>query len=271
MPISIAAICRYPVKGLSPEPLERVTLTPGESLPQDRRFAIAHASTRFDPAHPEWLPKTNFLMLMRDEKLAQLRTRFDEPTGVLTVERDGRMLLSTRLTEEAGRLGIGRFFADFLGDSLSGAPRVVEAPGHTFSDAKRKPNSATYKYVSIVSLASVEALERVARVPVDPIRFRANFYIEGAPAWAELGWVGAEITAGTARLHVVSAIVRCAATTVNPETAERDLDVPGILRREFGHVHMGVYAEVVAGGETAKGDAVVPLQAHRAKGVGPCG
>ncbi len=240
MPISIAAICRYPVKGLSPE-------------------------------HPEWLPKTNFVMLMRDEKLAQLRTRFDEQTGVFTIERDGQMLLSTRLTEDAGRLAISRFFADFLGDSLSGAPRIVEAPSHTFSDAKRKPNSATYKYVSIVNLASIEALEQVTRVPVDPIRFRANLYIEGAPAWAELGWVGAETTAGIARLHVVSAIIRCAATTVNPVTAERDLDIPVILRREFGHVHMGVYAEVVAGGETVKGDAVVPFRAHRAKGVGPCG
>ena len=266
MPISIAAICRYPVKGLSPEHLERVTLAPGESLPQDRRFAIAHASTRFDPERPEWLPKTNFVMLMRDEKLARLSTRFDEQTGAFTIERDGRRLLSARLTEDAGRLAIGRFFADFLGDSLNGAPRIVEAPGHTFSDAKRKPNSATYKYVSIVNLASIAALERVTRVPVDPIRFRANLYIEGAPAWAELGWVGAEITAGIARLHVVSAIVRCAATTVNPATAERDLDIPVILRREFGHVHMGVYAEVVAGGETATGDAVVPFQALGPRG-----
>ena len=91
MPISVAAICRYPIKGLSPEPLERVALTSGESLPQDRRFAIARASTRFDPEQPKWLPKTDFFMLMRDEKLAQLRTRFYEQSGLLTIERDGQM------------------------------------------------------------------------------------------------------------------------------------------------------------------------------------
>ena len=58
-------------------------LTRGECLPQDRRFAIALGSTFFDPQHPEWLPKICFVMLMRDEKLAQSRTRFDAESGVL--------------------------------------------------------------------------------------------------------------------------------------------------------------------------------------------
>ena len=244
------------MKGLSPEHLERVTLTPGESLPHDRRFAIAHASTRFDPARPAWLAKTNFLMLMRDEKLARLRTRFDAASGVFTIERDGRRQLEARITEDTGRRAVGDFFGEFLRESVAGTPRVVEAPGHTFADAKRKPNAATGQYVSIVNLASVAALARVAAAPVDPIRFRANLYLEGAPAWAELDWVGTEVTAGKARLHVVSAITRCAATQVNPATAERDLDVPALLAREFGHVHMGVYAEVLAGGDVVEDDEI---------------
>ena len=40
MPITISAIYRYPVKGLSPEKLQSATLTPGRCLPYDRRFAI---------------------------------------------------------------------------------------------------------------------------------------------------------------------------------------------------------------------------------------
>lgn len=256
MSIRVESIYRYPVKGLSAEALERVTLSPGECLPEDRRFAVARASAPFDPERPEWLPKTNFLMLMRDEKLARLRTRFDAPTGVFTIERDGQRVLTARMTDAAGRVAVGGFFADFLRESLDGPPRVVEAPGHTFSDARRKPNASTYKYVSIINRASIRALEVVAGAPVDPIRFRANLYVEGVAPWAELDWVGGEIKVGSARLHVVSPIVRCAATAVNPDTAERDLDVPDILRREFGHPHMGVYTEVVAGGEVARGDLV---------------
>ena len=52
MTSTIAAIYRYPVKGLSAEQLDRTTLAPGDCLPQDRRFAIALPSTRFDPGKP---------------------------------------------------------------------------------------------------------------------------------------------------------------------------------------------------------------------------
>lgn len=256
MPIRVAAIHRYPVKGLSAERLDRVVLAPRECLPGDRRFAVARASAPFDPERPEWLPKTNFLMLMRDEILAQLHTRFDEASGVLTIERHGRTLLRAPITEPEGRAVADRFFAEFMRERLDGPPRLVEAAGHNFTDARRKPNATTYKYVSIVNLASVAALERAIGKPADPMRFRANLYLDGAPAWSEQDWIESEIAVGGARLRVVSATNRCAATHVNPATAERDLDILGTLQRAFGHVKMGVYAEVVSGGEIAEGDAV---------------
>ena len=257
MPIRIAALYRYPVKGLSPERLARIKLLPGECLPQDRRFAIALAATRFDPARPEWLPKSNFATLMRDEILAELQTRFDAESGILTIERQGQTLFQTSITEPAGRDRAARFFGDFLRGRLQGPPRLLEAPGHAFSDARWEANATTYKYVSLVSLASIGALEKVVERPVDPIRFRANVYFEGLPAWRELDWIGTEIIAGSAALRIVSAIRRCAATQVNPATGVRDLDVVGDLQRAFGHVTMGVYAEVVGGGEIAEDDTLV--------------
>jgi uncharacterized protein len=91
-------------------------------------------------------------------------------------------------------------------------------------------------------------------VPVDPIRFRANVYFDGASAWYEHDWIGSEITLGAARLRVISPITRCAATQVNPITAKRDLDIVAALERAFGHINMGIYAEVLSGGEIAVGD-----------------
>lgn len=44
------------------------------------------------------LPKTNFFMLMRDEALAQLRTRSDEQNDFFAIECDGETLLRTRIT-----------------------------------------------------------------------------------------------------------------------------------------------------------------------------
>lgn len=256
MPPSVAAIYRYPVKGLSPEPLERATLAPLDCLPHDRRFALARAGTQIDPQAPEWLHKSHFFMLMRDEKLAQLRTRFDEGSGAFSIERAGRTLLRAQITHASGRAEIDAFFADFLKDLPGGPPRVVEAPGHTFADAKQKPGATGCKYVSFINLASIAALEKVVAAAVDPLRFRANVYFGGAPAWSELGWVGSDVAVGPVRLRVVSPITRCAATMVNPATAERDLDIPAILQREFGHNFMGVYGEVLAGGEIATGFAI---------------
>jgi uncharacterized protein len=261
MTATVTAIYRYPVKGLSAESVDRVPLIPGECLPHDRRFAIALGSTPFDPQCPEWLSKIHFIMLMRDEKLARLQTRFDAESGVLTIAEDGRVLLRERMTETEGRSLVADFFADFLGDAVNGPLRVVEAPGHAFADARRKPNATTDKYVSLINRASIAALEAAMGVPVDPIRFRANVYFDGASAWSEHDWIGSEITLGAARLRVISPITRCAATQVNPVTAKRDLDIVAALGRAFGHINMGVYAEVVAGGEIALGDALLEPQA----------
>ena len=251
MTITVVDICRYPVKGLSAEHLERAALTPGEGLPHDRRFALAHGSTAFDPGNPRWLPKTNFLMLMRDEKLAQLRAHFEPDSGLLKIERGGKQVVSAKPTETLGRTVIGQFFAGFMAGAARGAPKLVEAPGHMFSNSRRK-------YVSLINLASLRDLERVMRKPVHPLRFRANVYVEGAPAWSEFNWTGEEISLGATRLKVAGPIDRCAATNVDPETAERDLNVPLALQRGFGHVNMGIYAEVIEAGELAKGDELTP-------------
>ena len=253
----VAALYRYPVKGLSPEPLERAALTRLNCLPHDRRFALARAATQFDPQRPEWLHKSHFFMLMRDEKLARLNTHFDEANGAFSIVQDGRTLLTARITDAAGRAQIDAFFADFLKEFPDGPPRLVEAPGHTFADAKQKPAAEGSQYISLINLASIAALEKVVGSPVAPLRFRANVYLSGAPTWSEMTWIGEEIVAGSARLRVISPITRCAATMVNPATAERDLNIPAILQREFGHNCMGVYGEVIEAGEIAVGSNIV--------------
>lgn len=265
MAARIAAIYRYPVKGLSAEPLAGVALAPGECLPHDRRFAIALPQTRFDPARPEWLSKTHFVMLMRDEKLAQLHTSFAAASGELTIRRGGEyagaIALKACITEPRGCREVSEFLADFMGPAVEGPLRIVEAPGHAFADARKKPDATTDQYVSLINLASIAALEDIIGAPVDPLRFRANIHLDRAPAWSELGWIGSDIALGGARLRVIAAITRCAATQVNPASALRDLDIVGALQRGFGHNLMGVYAEVAAGGEIGVGDQLTLGQA----------
>ena len=81
------AIFRYPVKGLTGEPLAEAGLVAGETLSGDRIYAIENGPGRFDALAPRHLPKVNYVMLMRHEGLAALRSSFDAESGVLTLER----------------------------------------------------------------------------------------------------------------------------------------------------------------------------------------
>src|SRR5262252_838984 len=113
---TIQAIYRYPVKGFTPESLAATELTVGQTLPGDRRYAIENGPTGFDPAAPAYFPKIRFLMLMKNERLAQLRTRYDDASHALTVRSGNREVARGDLRTPAGRKAIEDFFAQFCAD-----------------------------------------------------------------------------------------------------------------------------------------------------------
>ncbi len=245
----IEAIYRYPVKGLSPQRLARVTLAPGATLPADRLYAIENGPSGFDPAAPAYFPKQRFLMLMRNERLAALRTDYDEASHTLTIHWEGREAVRGDLRTKEGRLAIEAFFRRFMPSELRGPPKILFGESHSFSDVAKK-------VVSIINLASVAEVESAAGAPINPLRFRGNLYVAGWPAWHEFDLIGRELMIGQARLKPVKRIQRCAATEVDPDTGIRDVPVPRTLMDNFGHADCGIYAEVIAGGEIATGDEI---------------
>jgi uncharacterized protein len=251
MTAEVQSIYRYPVKGLSPESLPRVRLEPGQTLPADRRYAIENGPSGFDPAAVSYLPKSRFLTLMRNERLAQLDTRYDDATHTLVIRHEGRQAASGDLSTKEGRLAIEAFFRRFMPNELRGSPKVLQADGHSFSDVAAK-------VVSIINLASLAAVETMVGAPVHPLRFRANLYVKGWPAWSELDMVGQELAIDAARLKVTKRIKRCAATNVDPDTGIRDLAIPDTLLRTLDHMDCGIYAQVTEGGEIAVGAAISP-------------
>lgn len=256
MSIRIASLQRYPVKGLSPESLETATLTKGGYFPGDRLFAIENGPAGFNPEDPQHQPKIKFLMLMRNESLARLKTRYLDRITTLFIEEGGREVARGDLSTEQGRLAIESFFRRYMPKELRGAPKVLTAPeGFRFTDSRRG-------YVSLINLASVRQLENVVGAPVDPLRFRGNVHIDGLEPWAELDLVGQVLTtASGVRLKVTKRIERCAATNVDPATGIRDLQIPKTLMETYGHFDCGIYAEVLSGGSIAVGDALEAEQA----------
>lgn len=248
---TLAAIRRYPVKGLSAQELSAVALTAGAPLPFDRRYALLSGPATLDGCHDpgEWRPKSDFLTLARHEKLAALATEFDEDTQMLVVHRAGRPVSRGRLDQPMGRMLLEQFFAAYMAGSAPGAPKIAEAEA-AFGD-RRDP------LVSLLNLASVRDIEeRVAKRPVDPGRFRSNLWLDGVAPWAERDWIGRPLLVGTARLEVVDVTRRCAATEVDPLTGARDFNVLKTLQGSYGHTECGVYARVIEGGRIAVGDPV---------------
>ena len=245
----IVALYRYPVKGFSPEPLDNAEVATNGTMPFDRSFAIENGPSGFDAADPAYFPKAYFLMLMKNERLAEFRTRFDDATGVFRIARDGEVLVEGPLTTTEGRAAIEAWIAENFRKELRGPPKMLSAPGHSFSDVAAK-------VLHLVNLDSVRALEAKLRRPIDPLRFRPNVVVDDLPAWSELDWVGREIRLPGMTLTAAQRTSRCAATNVDPKTGARDMQIPRALEMQYGHEDFGIYLGVTRGGKIAVGDTI---------------
>jgi GntR family transcriptional regulator / MocR family aminotransferase len=247
--IEVARLYRYPIKGLSAQPLARVVLDAGKPVPHDRVFALARPGAPIEGEDPKWAKKGLFVMLMLDENLAKVATSLDPETMRLTVMDGNREVASADLSDQADRAKIESLFWRLL-PTLPAPPVLVCSRGGHFMD---KPDNV----ISLINLATVRSLEEQWGVEIDPLRFRANIYIDGAGPWEEFAWVGKDIRIGDAVFAVDRKNGRCGATNVNPTTARRDLDIPSSLRATFGHKNLGVYLIAREGGEVAVGNSVL--------------
>ena len=261
----IEQLYTYPIKGFSARPLASVDLAAGQGFPGDRLFGFAKANGGFDPADPKPLPKTSFVVLMQHAGLAGLVTQFEEATRVLTVALDGRTLRFD-LTSETDRNRAAELLSEQLDLAEEERPRFVAGSPHRFTDVS-VVSETMMNAVSLINLDSVAAFADRIEAPVDPMRFRANIYFRGWPAFSELELVGRSIRIGPAVLKVLKRTQRCAATEVNPRTAERDLRVPFLLRKTYGHLDMGIYAEIVQGGAIEPGSRILTLKARGSEDV----
>lgn len=248
---TVESIYRHPVKGLTPEHMTGVQLEAGSYFPGDRDYAIEVGPSGFDPENPIRISKQRFTVLARFPSLARIKTRLDDATGTFHLGDAHGFGVEARLDTDEGRSAIENFLQAFLGEDAPGKLRVLESPpGYRFMDD-------TQGYISVMNLASVREVARAIGQPVDPLRFRANVYVDGLKPWAEDEWVvNQTLKLGGAELTLFKPIVRCIATHVNLDTGERDIDMVGQLREHFGRDTLGTYFSISQSGRVALGDAL---------------
>lgn len=248
---SVASIYRHPVKGLTPEAMVQVQLTAGAYFPHDREYAIEVGPSGFDHDEPKHISKQRFTVLARFPSLARLRTRLEDATGAFHIGDAHGFGVEASLATEQGRASIERFLQAFLGEEAPQKLRMLQGPGgHRFMDHPQG-------FVSVINLASVRSVAQAIGQEIDPLRFRANIYVDGFKPWAEDEWVASQpLRLGEAQLTVFKPIVRCIATHVNLDTGARDIDMVAMLREHFARDTLGTYLSVTTSGRVAVGDEV---------------
>ncbi|MCR9149451.1 MAG: MOSC domain-containing protein [Rhodobacteraceae bacterium] len=245
MTTRLAHIFRHPIKSHGREALASVHLSEGRCLPFDRLWAVAHEAARLEDG---WTPCQMFSRGAKSPALMAITARLDEGARRVTLAHPDRGDITLAPDDPADLPGFLDWVRPLCAPDRPSPARIVSA-GRGMTDSP-------YESVSILGLASLRALGQRLGRPLSPDRFRGNLWIENAAPFEEFDWVGREIAVGAARLKVVEPITRCTATEANPDTGRRDAPVLAALEDGYGHQEFGVYAEVVAGGEIAPGDAV---------------
>lgn len=249
----LAKIYRYPVKGFTPQRIEGGQLTAGAGLPFDRYCAFTCGNLPDQPAPGKWVPARTFLQLTFFPEVARFTACLDDDDNSIVITAPDGQTARATLDEPVGFAGVNALIQSRFEAGPHAIPELhVQAPGHGNWDF-------TDTAISIINLASVRELSEAAGADVDPLRFRGNLMLEELPAWAEFSMIGRRYRVGGAEIEVMRPARRCAATTVNPATADTRLNVPAILRKQTGHIYCGVYARVVKTGPIGENDALEEL------------
>lgn len=245
----LARIFRHPVKGFTPEAINEALLTEGEGFPCDRIYAVENGPSGFDANAPAHISKQKFTVLARSADVSKIATRFDETTGVFHVTDETGAVHAFPLCDETGRQALADYLSSTFGEVFEGPLKVLEAPGaFRFSDHHSG-------HVSLLNLASVDAVSEAFGQTVEPARFRMNLNFEGLEAWAEDDWAeGNTLRLGEAELRIFKPTVRCKATHAGLQGEGYNLDTVPLLHKHFGRNTLGVYAHVARSGIVRVGD-----------------
>jgi len=243
----VAHICRHPVKSVGYEEIDSTRLSPGATLPGDRRWAVAHAAADLPEELAEWAPKRNFLRGVAAPDLMAIRAQTGVEGNAMTLShpRAGTITVDPSAPCDAARL------IDWLAPMW---PEGRPAPSRIVSRRDGALTDRPEPFVSILNPASNRALGERLGHELSIHRWRGNLWLDGLAPWEEFDLLDREIAIGPARLKVIRRITRCKATTANPETGRIDADTLGALEDAYGHHDFGVYATVLEGGEIRCGD-----------------
>ena len=248
MPAHIAALWRHPIKSHGRETLEHVSLTLGQTMPWDRRWAVAHEAAKTDGS--AWAECANFSRGAKAPSLMAINASSDETAGTVTLSHPDLNPLTFNPDEDTA--AFLNWVHPLMPEDRAQSKSIVRVDGRGMTDTD-------FPSISLLNMASNNALSAEMDQQLSMDRWRGNIFMDGLEPWEEKEWVGKTLRIGTVEFLVREEITRCLATTANPKTGIRDTDTLRALDSVFGHQEFGVYAVVTRSGEIAVGDTIEVL------------
>lgn len=241
-------IWRHPIKSHGVEALKTVALTAGKTMPWDRAWAVVHELSKADGS--TWAPCGNFSRGAKAPSLMAIKTTLQECDNTITLTHPDRPDITFNPDKDSD------VFLDWVRPIMpvdrTGSARIVKA-------AERGMTDTDFPSISLLNLASNQALSATLGVDLSPLRWRGNLWFDNLEPWEEFDWIGKRVRVGKVEFDIKERITRCAATTANPATGLRDADTLGALQDNWGHKQFGVYGVVVKSGQINLGDEIEVL------------
>lgn len=240
MTLTVTSLWRHPIKAHGREEVGEVTLVPGQSMPGDRLWAVAHEAAKLDGTN--WVRCTNFTRAAGSPQLMAITCR----TEAHQLRLSHPDLNDLVFDPNADQLAFLNWVAPLMPDGRAKPVKLVEASEQGFTDS-------SWPSLTLCNHASHKEVEEKLNQELSIHRWRGNIWFEGLPAWDELDWLGRDLRLGEAIVSVRERTERCMATTANPATGARDADTLGALK-SFGHQDFSVKIAVTQGGLVRVGD-----------------
>lgn len=234
----ISALFRYPVKSMAGELLD-VAMLGWHGIEGDRRLAFRRLA---DESGFPWLTASKLpeLLLYKPITVDNANSKNGEllPTHVRTPDGKEYELRSDELREDVSK----RYGSDV---------ELMNLKHGIFDEAS----------LSVISVSTVQGIERESGRDLDLRRFRPNVVIEtdNTEPFAEDKWVGGTLMFGEgtsgAAVKAYMKDERCVMVNFDPDTAEKDSQVMKTVVR-LNENYAGVYGTVVRAGELRVGQVV---------------
>tara|TARA_B110000238_G_scaffold181622_1_gene206684 strand:+ start:494 stop:1243 length:750 start_codon:yes stop_codon:yes gene_type:complete len=236
----VTDIFRHPLKSHGREALQQVSLSKGNTMPWDRCWAVAHEASSADGS--TWVPCANFSRGSKAPKLMAVNVKLNETTQTLTLSHPERKDFTFQPDDIRQLSGFLAWIKPLMPTDRAQSARIIRLQDRGFTDTD-------FASISINSHASLRALSEKIGLQLSPLRWRGNIWLDDLEPWAEHSWVGQQFRIGSVLFEGVEPVVRCLATTANPQTGEQDADTLGALNDGWNHQNFGLYARIIESGK----------------------